>query len=122
MHRILIVDDSRLTRSLLKTQLMGAGFEIAGEAEDGRQAVELYAKLLPDLVTMDVTMPQMDGITASQAIWETFPEARILLVTSLDHRELRLKVQDKGNAGLLSKPFTAEQLKEEVTRLLRQSR
>ncbi len=84
MARILIVDDTDISREMLRWTLSNAGYEIAGEAANGQEAIAMYAALKPDLVTMDVTMPVLDGISALKKIIASDPKARVIMVTSAD--------------------------------------
>ena len=82
-HKILVVDDAAFMRMMIKDILTKNGFEVVGEAADGAQAVSLYQELLPDLVTMDITMPEMDGITALKEIKAVNPSAKIIMCSAM---------------------------------------
>lgn len=82
MAKILIVDDSRTSRKILHSILEEAGYEIVGEAVDGQDAVEKFKELKPDIVTLDITMPVMDGIEALKLIKEDSPAAKVIMVTA----------------------------------------
>jgi two-component system, chemotaxis family, chemotaxis protein CheY len=108
--RVLVVDDSNLMRHCIAQCLAGAGYEVVGKAKDGNEAVDLYRQLLPDAVTMDVTMRGKDGIAAAREILQGHPGAAIIFYTLIDvpnldkqMRELAVKsVVRKGDeAGLL---------------------
>ena len=118
-YKVMIVDDSRLTRSIIKNALTGAGYEILGEADTGRQAVELYNRLNPDAVTMDMVMPDMDGIQTAKEILAKHPEARILMVTSLGQNLLQQDAIKAGAKGTICKPFQPPQLVQAVNDILR---
>jgi two-component system, chemotaxis family, chemotaxis protein CheY len=110
MARIMVVDDSRLARTLVKNALMAAGFEVAGEAANGREATELYFKVKPDLVTMDVIMPDMDGPEAAKTILAQEPAAKIIMVTSLNQQSIEGEMLKAGAKAVLSKPFEPQAL------------
>jgi two-component system, chemotaxis family, chemotaxis protein CheY len=114
---ILIVDDAKFMRNKLRSILEGAGFFIIGEAEDGRQAVQEYTKLKPDVTTMDITMPEVDGITSLKAIKKIDPKAKVVMISALGQKE---KVRDSIFAGALDfiiKPFSPEKIVEIITRI-----
>jgi len=113
-RRILVVDDSRLTRAIIKNALAAAGHDVAGEAENGRQAVELFDQLKPDLVTMDLVMPEMDGMQATKLILAKDAGARILVVTSLGQNLLQEDAIKAGARGMISKPFQPVELQQAV--------
>jgi two-component system, chemotaxis family, chemotaxis protein CheY len=116
--RVLIVDDSRLARATVRKYILEAGFEVAGEAGNGREALELYAQLSPDLVTLDVTMPEMDGLTAFREIRKRDPDAVVLLVTSLDQRFIAEEVAHDPRGGFIPKPFSSYDLITAAKKLL----
>ncbi|MBI4395950.1 MAG: response regulator [Elusimicrobia bacterium] len=109
-YRILVVDDSRLTRAVIKNALAEAGHEVVGEAQNGREAVDKYDMLKPDAVTMYLVMPEMDGLEATREIVAKDPAARILVVTSLDQKLLEDDAAKIGAKGMLAKPFQPSQL------------
>lgn len=116
---ILIVDDSAFLRHKLKRVLCTVGLSIAGEAEDGSAAIAMYKKLEPDLVTMDVIMPHMNGVEAVRAIRKADARAKIIMVSSLGHQEKVLECLRAGAVNFVVKPFTEDQLIRAVRRALR---
>ena len=102
---ILVADDSVLMRRNLKNILKQAGYTIAGEASNGKEAVELYRKHRPDLVTMDITMPVMTGIEAVKTIIEEFPDANIIMISALDQKHMVFKALECGAKHYIVKPF-----------------
>ncbi|UWG98602.1 response regulator [Dehalobacter sp. DCM] len=108
MARILIVDDSLATRFNLKQILCENDFEIAGEAANGEEAVKKFVELKPDLVTMDITMPVMDGITACRKIKEIAPNACIVMITALGQQTKVLEAIKAGASNYILKPFNSE--------------
>jgi two-component system chemotaxis response regulator CheY len=118
MGRILIVDDTMFMRTLLKNILFSGGHDIIGEAEDGEQAVEQYQKLKPDLVTMDVVMPKMNGIDALKAIKGADPSARVVMCTAVGQEQMVKLAIKSGAKGYIVKPFQAPKVLEEVKNIL----
>ncbi len=108
MKRVLVVDDSRTSRRVLKDILDKAGYEVTGEAINGKEAVELYDRLLPDVVTMDITMPEMDGIEALKQIRKVHPDAVIIMVTAAGQKEKMMEAVKLGAAEFVAKPFVEE--------------
>lgn len=105
MRRLLVVDDALLMRKLIRDVAAESGWEVVGEAADGREAVELYRSLRPDLVTMDVVMPEMTGLEALRAIRALDPEARVVMVTALDQKQTLLDSIRDGAVDFVVKPF-----------------
>jgi two-component system, chemotaxis family, chemotaxis protein CheY len=109
-NRALVVDDSLLMRRMICETLTDAGWEIAGEGEDGAEAIRLYEELRPDAVTMDIVMPGTDGIYALEKIIESDPEARVVVVSALSQTKLISQAIRKGAQDFIAKPFLPEQL------------
>jgi len=118
MATILIVDDAKFMRTLVKDALVPAGHEIIGEAENGNEAVELYKKLKPDLVTMDITMREKDGIEAAEEIIGHDPSARIIMVTALGQENLLTRAIKLGVKDFVVKPFPPERLQKAAEKAL----
>ena len=116
MKSVLIVDDSRTSRRILKDILERAGYEVRGEAINGKEAVETYAKLLPDIVTMDITMPEMDGIEALKRIRELFPDAKVVMVTAAGQKDKMMEAVKLGAAEFVAKPFVEETVLEALSK------
>ncbi len=106
--RILIVDDSSMMRNMIKGVLKKAGHTIAGEAKNGMEGVELYKALVPDLVTMDITMRIMDGFTAAKKILTYDKTAKIIFLSNLDKEKYSNEVEEIGAIGYVSKHMTRE--------------
>ncbi len=117
-NRILIVDDTAFMRMTLKNVLQKNGYEIVGEAENGQQAVEKYAQETPDLVTMDITMPVMDGITAIKEIMKTNTEAKIVVVSAMGQKSLVIEALSSGAKDFIVKPFQPERILDAVKKVL----
>jgi DNA-binding NarL/FixJ family response regulator len=113
--RLLIVDDHDLVRASTQLMLEGApDLEVVGEAVNGRHALELCRQLHPDLVLMDVRMPEMDGLTATRAIKEEMPSISILLVSAYDSEDYRREARSAGAVGYVLKDADMQQLLEAV--------
>ena len=108
MKKALIVDDSLVMRMLLKRILRKNGFEVVGEAENGLIGVEKYQELNPDLVTMDITMPVKDGLTALKEILEINREANVVMVSTMGQQWFVDEALKYGAKGFLVKPFREE--------------
>jgi two-component system chemotaxis response regulator CheY len=108
--RVLIVDDAGFMRTLLKDIRGDEGFEIAGEASDGQMGVQLYDELRPDLVTMDVNMPKLDGRDALEAIRKLDPQARVVMVTTAGQDEIIKRTLLAGARDFIIKPFKKHQV------------
>ncbi|MCI8509266.1 MAG: response regulator [Lachnospiraceae bacterium] len=111
MAKILIVDDSRTSRKILKGILEGEGYEIVGEATNGQEGYEKYIELKPDVVTMDITMPVLDGIEALKKIKSDHPDAKVVMVTAAGQKTKMVEAVQNGASEFVSKPFEPEQLK-----------
>lgn len=105
---ILVVDDSSIMRKMIKQTLVGAGHNVIGEAKNGDDAVAMYQRLNPELVTMDITMRGMDGIAAAKAILEFDDRARIIMLSNLDENKFSKEAAQIGAKGYINKHKTAE--------------
>jgi len=108
--RVLIVDDSPFSQMVIKRTLDENEFEICGVAETGREGIELYRSLTPDVVTMDITMPDMDGLICSRQIMLFDPQARIVVLSSLKDERLIAQGKSIGVKGFLQKPVASQEL------------
>ena len=115
---VLIVDDTKFMRMLLKNILKADGHEIVGEAEDGVQAIDKYKKLKPDLVTMDIVMPNLGGLDALKGIMREDPEARVIMCTALGQESMVKDALSSGAKGYIVKPFKKPRVLEEVNKVL----
>jgi len=116
--RLLVCDDALFIRMIIKEMLLKGGYEIAGEAENGQQAIERYEELKPDLVLMDITMPVMDGITALEKILSTDRSAKIVMVSALGQSGQVEQCIKKGAKDFVVKPVRPERLYETVQKYL----
>lgn len=108
--RIMVVDDSRLVRVQLEDVLKGTDYEIAAYCRSGEEAIEQYGEVKPDLVTMDIIMQGMDGLDASEMILKAYPDAKIVMVSSLAYEDTYERARAIGAKGFVDKPFHREQL------------
>src|SRR5690625_1404843 len=117
-HKVLIVDDAAFMRMMIKDILDKNGFEVVGEAQDGQQAVEKYNELKPDLVTMDITMPEKDGITDLKEIRETHPDATLIMCSAMGQQSMVIDAMQAGARDFIVKPFQADRVIEAITKAL----
>lgn len=117
-HKILVVDDAAFMRMMIKEILVKNGYEVVGECADGNQAVELYKDLKPDLVTMDITMPEKDGISALKEIREFNPEANIIMCSAMGQQALVIDAIQAGAKDFIVKPFAADRVLEAIKKAL----
>lgn len=115
--RVLITDDALFMRTALKNILTENGFEVVGEAENGAESVEMYASLKPDVVLMDITMPEMDGIEALRAIRAADPDARVVMCTAMGQKNLVVEAIGAGARDFVVKPFEAQRVVDAVNKL-----
>ncbi|WP_121609154.1 response regulator [Mesobacillus foraminis] len=119
MARILIVDDAKFMRVTLRNILKQANHEIVGEAENGREAVALYQRLQPDLVTMDITMPEMNGLDAVREIKRNHPQAKIIMCSAMGQQKTIIEAIEAGARDYLVKPFDVSSVVDSVKSVLR---
>ena len=117
-NKILIVDDAAFMRMMIKDILVKNGYEIVGEAQDGAQAVEKYKELEPDLVTMDITMPEMDGITALKKIKAINPDATVIMCSAMGQQAMVIDAIQAGAKDFIVKPFQADRVLEAIQKAL----
>ena len=117
-NKILIVDDATFIRTMIKDILVPKGFEIAGEAANGNEAMTKYEELSPDLVTMDITMKEKDGLEAARDILQKFPDARIIMVTALGNEKMLVDSIKLGVKDFIVKPFDPERILSAVEKAL----
>ncbi len=114
MAKILIVEDAKYVGEMIRELLESNGHEIAGVASDGREAIEKYKALRPNIVLMDILMPVMDGISAIRKIKELDPKARIVVVTAVGKESIQAESIKAGALQVVTKPFEPKQLLEAV--------
>ena len=117
-HRVLVCDDAIFMRTMISDILSGAGYEVVGEAETGLQAIERYRELNPDLVTMDIVMPDMGVIDAVREIVKQDPNAKILMCSAMGQQALVVEAIQAGAKDFVVKPFQPSRVLEAVQRVL----
>ena len=115
MATVLVVDDSKVMRRNLCKIISDAGHEVVGEAEDGITAYYAYSKLKPDVVTMDIAMPDLDGVQSAQKILKSFPEAKIIVVSAQNQQDLVISAVKAGVKNFIIKPIKAEKIKQAIS-------
>jgi two-component system, chemotaxis family, chemotaxis protein CheY len=118
MPSVLIADDAAFMRMMLKNVLTEAGFEVVGEAENGAVAVARYRELNPDLTTMDITMPEMDGLAALREIREQDPGARVVMCSAMGQQSMVIESIQAGARDFIVKPFQPDRVFEAVQKAL----
>lgn len=108
--RILIVDDAAFMRMMIKDILTKHGYEVVGEAENGNVAVQMYNELRPDLVTMDITMPELDGLGALKAIRQLDPEAKVIMCSAMGQQSMVVDAIKSGAKDFIVKPFQPDRV------------
>ena len=116
--KVLIVDDAVVMRMMIKGILSKHGYEVVGEAQNGVEAVDKYKQLQPDLVTMDMVMPEMDGITAVRQIMSMDPNAKIIMCTSMGQQALVVEAIQSGAKSFITKPFQPPKILETISKVL----
>ncbi|WP_339063308.1 response regulator [Tepidibacillus marianensis] len=116
--RILVVDDAAFMRMMVKEILTKNGFEVVGEASDGVQAVEKFNELRPDLVTLDITMPEMDGITALKEVRKIDPNAKVIMCSAMGQQAMVIDAIQAGAKDFIVKPFQADRVIEAISKAL----
>ena len=117
-NTVLVCDDAVFMRTMIRDILTQAGLEVVGEADSGMQAVEKYKALRPDLVTMDIIMPEMGGIDAVRAITDFDPQARVLMCSAMGQQALVNEAIQAGAKDFVVKPFQPSRVLEAVQRVL----
>jgi len=115
---ILICDDAAFMRMMIKDILTKNGYNIAGEAENGAVAVDKYKETSPDLVLMDITMPEMDGIQALKKIKEADPNASVIMCSAMGQQAMVIEAIQSGAKDFIVKPFQAERVIEAVKKVV----
>ena len=118
MASVLIVDDAAFMRMMLKDILSKGGYEIAGEAADGNEAVAKYAELKPDLVTLDITMPNKDGLEALKEIKASNPDAVCVMCSAMGQQAMVIDAIQAGAKDFIVKPFQPERVLESIRKVL----
>jgi len=116
MKRGLIVDDATVMRMRLR-DILSTKYEVVGEAENGQRAVELYAELKPDFVTMDITMAEMSGMQALKSLIQSFPDAKIVMVSAMGQKSMVFEALSQGAKDFIIKPFDPDRVLLAIGRL-----
>ena len=116
--KILIVDDAAFMRMMIKDILSKNGYEIVGEAENGLKAIEKFKELTPDLVIMDITMPELDGIAAVKEIKKIDDGSKIIMCSAMGQQAMVIESIQAGARDFIVKPFQAERVVEAVKKVL----
>ncbi len=120
MNKLLVVDDSNVIRNRITRGFNSSQFELVGVAKNGVEAIELFKEKHPQVVTMDLTMPEMDGLACIEELIRLDPEVNILVVSALTDKATGIKAIDLGARGFISKPFTDEQLVDALNELVQE--
>ena len=118
MAKVLITDDAAFMRMMIKDVITKNGFEVAGEAVNGMDAVDKYNELKPDLVLMDITMPEMDGIQALKKIKEGDSDAKVIMCSAMGQQAMVIEAIQSGAKDFIVKPFQPERILEAVQKVL----
>ena len=116
--KILIVDDAAFMRMMIKDILEKNGFEVVGEAQDGVEAVEKFKELQPDLVTLDITMPEKDGLTALKEILAEDGSAKVIMCSAMGQQSMVIDAIQAGAKDFIVKPFQADRVLEAINKVL----
>lgn len=118
MSKILIVDDAKFMRLTLSNILIKAGHEVVGEGENGKDAIRLYRELRPDLVTLDITMPEMNGLEAVKEIKKEFPDAKVMMCSAMGQQKMVVEAIEAGAKDFIVKPFDESRVVDAINRIL----
>ncbi|GGP12389.1 response regulator [Oceanobacillus neutriphilus] len=116
--KILIVDDAAFMRMMIKDILTKNDFEVVAEAQDGNEAVEKFKESHPDLVTMDITMPEKDGLAALKEILQVNPDAKVIMCSAMGQQAMVIDAIQAGAKDFIVKPFQAERVIEAIQKAL----
>lgn len=119
--KLLIVDDSSVMRRTIEKKLADYDLEVVGMASNGNDALEIVKKEKPDVITLDITMPEMDGIACLERIMVIHPDAKVMIITALSDKLTGLIALDKGARGFLYKPVNADDLTRAFNKLLKRN-
>ena len=117
MKKVLLVDDAAFMRMMLKDILTKGGYEVVGEAQNGNEAIQLYKDLKPDIVTMDITMPDCDGIQALKAIKSECSDANVVMCSAMGQQALVVEAIQSGAKDFIVKPFQADRVIEALEKI-----
>ena len=112
--KVLIVDDSKMIVKTIQKYLAKYNFDMVGSANDGKTAIEVFEKTSPDIVTLDITMPEMDGLTVLQKLLDINKDVKIIIITALNDKITKINAIKMGAVAFLDKPFTEDKLNEVI--------
>ncbi|TYR81144.1 response regulator [Priestia megaterium] len=118
MARILIVDDAKFMRATLRSIVERAGHDVAGEAENGVEAIEKFRELKPDIMTMDITMPELNGMDAVKQIKQKYPQAKIVMCSAMGQQKMVVEAIEAGAKDFITKPFDESSVLDAIDRVL----
>lgn len=118
MGKLLITDDAAFMRMTLKNIVTAAGYEVVAEAANGYEAIEQYKETKPDLVTLDITMPELDGLEALKQIKQHDPDAKIIMCSAMGQQDMVLNAIQNGASDFIVKPFDENRITETIERTL----
>jgi two-component system, chemotaxis family, chemotaxis protein CheY len=118
LAKIVIVDDAEFMRMTLSNILMKGEHEVVGQGENGKDAIRLYRELKPDLVTLDITMPEMNGIDAVKQIKKEFPDAKVIMCSAMGQQKMVVEAIEAGAKDFIVKPFDEGRLIDAINRVL----
>lgn len=118
MARILVTDDAAFMRMMLKTMLTEGGHEVVAEAENGKEAIRLYEESRPDVVTLDITMPEMDGLEALRGIRALDPNAKIIMCSAMGQQNMVIEAIQAGAKSFIVKPFQKDRVLDEISKIV----
>lgn len=117
MAKVLIADDAAFMRAMLKDILIQGGYEVAAEASTGEEAFNFYKKLRPDFVTMDITMPKMDGLTALRKIMAIDPGAKVIMCSAMGQQSMVIESIQSGAKDFIVKPFQPQRILDALSKI-----
>ncbi|MEB3222942.1 MAG: response regulator [Candidatus Sericytochromatia bacterium] len=118
MSKILVVDDAAFMRKMIRDILARNGFEVCGEASNGLEAIQRFREQEPDLVLMDITMPELDGLSALREIRRTHPSASVIVCSAMGQQQLVVEAIEQGARDFVVKPFHADRVLDAVRKVL----
>ncbi|SET47414.1 two-component system, chemotaxis family, response regulator CheY [Salinibacillus kushneri] len=118
MATVLVTDDAAFMRMQLKDILTKQGHEVVGEASNGQEAIDMYSELQPELVTMDITMPEVDGVAAVKEIKKINPDATVIMCSAMGQQGMVIEAIQAGAKDFIVKPFTSERIEEALAKAL----
>lgn len=116
--KVLVVDDASFMRMMIRDILTKNGYEVAGEAENGKAAIEKCKELQPDVVTLDITMPEMDGIQALKGIREVAPNTKVIMCSAMGQQAMVIEAIQAGARDFIVKPFQPDRVLEAINKVL----